>query len=210
MSTQADTLAGDIRALRESDVGGLVSVRMREFAVAGRNPVREVFKELCFCIMTANCGAKKCWDIQREIGDGFLTLPVKSLEKKLRDCGYRFPNRAEYIVAARAKMSGLEDALKTFSGDGLRDWLVKNIKGLGMKEASHFLRNIGHTDYAIIDFHIIDALKRYGIIRRPKTMTKKKYVEIEGLLRNLAGKLNLSLAELDLYLWYLETGEVLK
>ena len=210
MSTQADTLAGDIRALRESDVGGLVSARMREFAVAGRKPVREVFKELCFCIMTANCGAKKCWDVQREIGDGFLTLPVKSLEKKLRACGYRFPNRAAYIIEARKNMSGLENALKTFSGDGLRDWLVGNIRGLGMKEASHFLRNIGYTDYAIIDFHIVDLLVSHCLIERPGTLSKKKYLEVENILTSIAKKLGLSLAELDLYLWYLETGKVLK
>jgi len=67
------------------------------------------------------------------------------------------------------------------------------------KEASHFLRNIGSTNLAIIDFHIINLLINYGLIEKPKTITCKKYLEIEGLLREIADKLDLNLAELDLY-----------
>ena len=88
--------------------------------------------------------------------------------------------------------------------------MVDNIKGLGMKEASHFLRNIGFKDFAIIDFHIIDILVKYGLIKKPKTLTKNKYLEIEGILKEIAKKTNLNLAELDLYLWYEETDKVLK
>ena len=91
-----------------------------------------------------------------------------------------------------------------------RDWLVKNIKGLGYKEASHFLRNIGHENFAIIDFHIIDLLVRYNLVLRPKYLTLAKYFEIENLLRKIAKKSDLTLAELDLYLWYMETGKILK
>jgi len=65
-------------------------------------------------------------------------------------------------------------------------------------------------DYAIIDFHIIDILTDYKLIKKPKTITKKKYLEIENVLKKIADKTNLSLAELDLYLWYLETGKILK
>ena len=84
------------------------------------------------------------------------------------------------------------------------------MKGLGYKEASHFLRNIGFDDFAIIDFHIIDILSRYNLIEKPKALTKKRYLKIENLLKEIAKKSNLSLAELDLYLWYMETGKVLK
>ncbi|MCK4901793.1 MAG: hypothetical protein KAS76_00435 [Thermoplasmatales archaeon] len=75
---------------------------------------------------------------------------------------------------------------------------------------SHFLRNVGFDDYAIIDFHIIDILVDNKLIEKPKTLTKKKYLEIEDLLRKLAKETNLTLAELDLYLWYMETGKILK
>ncbi|HIE41621.1 MAG TPA: hypothetical protein EYP80_03050 [Candidatus Aenigmarchaeota archaeon] len=89
-----------------------------------------------------------------------------------------------------------------------REWIIKNIKGLGYKEASHFLRNIGYKNLAIIDFHILDLLSRYNLIEKPKTLSKKEYLKIENLLKKLARKLKLSLAKLDLYLWYLETGDI--
>src|SRR3989344_905792 len=87
---------------------------------------------------------------------------------------------------------------------------VENVKGFGMKESSHFLRNIGVKDIAIIDFHIVDLLVAEGLIQRPKSLSREKYLEIEDVLIGLANKVNLSLAELDLYLWYIETGKVLK
>jgi len=137
---------------------------------------------------------------QKEIGNGFRTLPKKKLAAKLKSLGYRFYNRrAEFIVEARKKEIVLD-----------RDWLVENVKGIGMKEASHFLRNIGFEDYAIIDFHIVDLLVRNGLIERPKSLTKQKYLKIEQLLRKIAEHAGLTLAELDLYLWHMETGTVLK
>jgi len=77
---------------------------------------------------------------------------------------------------------------------------VENIKGLGFKEASHFLRNIGYKNIAIIDFHIIDLLVKYKIIETPKTMTSKNYLEIEEILNKIAKKTSINLGELDLYL----------
>ncbi|MHA1987758.1 MAG: N-glycosylase/DNA lyase, partial [Promethearchaeota archaeon] len=134
------------------------------------------------------------------------------LSNKLKLYGYRFPNiRAQYIVNARERKGDLKTTLSTNNNlKELREWIVKNIKGLGYKEASHFLRNIGYKDYAIIDFHIVDLLTKFKLIEKPKTLTKKKYLEIEEILSNIAEKLNLNLGELDLFLWYLETGKVLK
>jgi N-glycosylase/DNA lyase len=63
---------------------------------------------------------------------------------------------------------------------------------------------------AIIDFHIVDLLVKYDLIEKPKSMTKKKYLEIENVLRQLGRELHLDMAKLDLYLWYKETGKVLK
>ena len=99
------------------------------------------------------------------------------------------------------------------TGKERREKLVKDIKGLGMKEASHFLRNIGFKDVAIVDFHIIDLLNREKLVnfdRKKGGLSKQKYLEIEKVLEDLGKKVGLDLAELDLYLWYMETGKVLK
>ena len=164
--------------------------------------------------MTANFSANRGIKIQNEIGDGFLTLSETGLSEKLKELGHRFPNaRAKYIVESRDKKDELINLLKEIDDDLiLRRWIVKNIKGIGMKEASHFLRNIGYKNLAIIDFHIIDLLAKHGLIEPPKNkrLTPKKYLEIENVLRKISKEANLHLGELDLYLWYLETGKVLK
>jgi len=201
-----------IGALKRSDVKPLIDAQIEGFRRIGEGSNDEIFKELCFCILTANFSAEGGIRIQREIGDGFLTLSEAELAERLRELGHRFPEaRARYIVEARLRRDSLKDILRSFSSEGkLRQWLAENVRGLGYKEASHFLRNIGYTDLAILDFHIIDLLVKCNLVDRPRTLTKKRYLEIENLLREIAKSSNLSLAELDLYLWYMETGKVLK
>jgi N-glycosylase/DNA lyase len=201
-----------INKLKNSKVKEIVDIRIKEFKELGNKSNIEIFKELCFCILTANFNAEKSIKIQKEIGNGFLTLPESVLAKKLKVLGHRYYNtRAKYIVEARKYMNSLKEIINSFNNeDNLREWLVKNIKGLGYKEASHFLRNIGYTNFSILDFHIINILVKYGLIKKPKTLTKKKYLEIEEILKEVAKKLNINLAELDLYLWYMETGKILK
>jgi len=204
-------LLNKIQQLITNDVKNLIDTRLNEFKEIKSQLINSIFKELCFCIMTANCSAKKCIEIQRIINDGFLTFTEEELAQTLKRNKYRFPNvRSKYIIEARENMTQLAKILKSTNDGSLREWIAKNIKGIGFKEASHFLRNIGYEDYAIIDFHIIDLLVKQNLIQRPKYLTKSKYLEIETVLKNIGQKSNLNLAELDLYLWYLETGKILK
>lgn len=205
-------LITSINALKKTEISQSINSRIKEFSQFKEMDENIIFRELCFCIMTANCSAEKCIEIHEKIGDQFVTLTHLKLIEKFKEYGYRFPNiRSNFIIEARKKKQEVESRLKLKLYDtDLRDWLVKSIKGIGYKEASHFLRNVGFTDYAIIDFHIIDVLVKHGLILRPKTLTKGKYLEIENVLKELANNLNLNLAELDLYLWFLETGKVLK
>lgn len=205
-------LIKSIESLKNSDISNIIDERINQFSSVYSSSINEIFKELCFCIMTANCGAKKCIEVQERINDGFLSYSEDELQNKFKEFGYRFPNiRAKYIREARDHLLDLECKLNSSDDEiGLRDWIVKDIKGLGYKEASHFLRNIGYRNLAIIDFHIIDLLVKHNIIEKPKTLTKKKYLEIEQILKKLGQLLNLDLGRLDLYLWYLETSEILK
>lgn len=198
----AKELIAKIEGLKKSDIKDLIDERIRQFKSVKRKGEDALFQELCFCLMTANFDAARAIKIQNDIGNGFLTLSEKDLAKELIRSGHRFPNaRAKYIYEARIHAKSLKLD---------RDWLVENIKGLGYKESSHFLRNVGCDDYAIIDFHIIDILVGNKLIRRPKTLNKKRYLEIEKILKKLADESGLTLAELDFYLWYMETGKILK
>lgn len=205
-------LIDSIEKLKNSDISYIIQSRINEFSSIREKGIDEIFKELCFCIMTANCGAEKCIEIHNLIGDDFLNLSEEGMVNKFREYGYRFPNiRSNYILQAREYKEELEKILfSTINDNDLRDWIVSNIKGIGYKECSHFLRNIGFNNYAIIDFHIINLLVDNNLIDKPKTMTKKKYFEIEEILKEIGTILNLDMAQLDLYLWYLETGKILK
>jgi len=94
-----------------------------------------------------------------------------------------------------------------------RDWLVreKGIKGLGYKEASHFLRNIGFKGYAILDKHVLKSMAELKIINDPKPPnTRAKYLNLEDKLREFAAAAEIDFDEMDLVLWSIKTGIVLK
>ena len=170
----------------------------------------EKFVELCFCILVANSSMEKTFKIWKAIGNDFLKLSKEQLSRRLKDLGYRFYNkRAEYIVEARNKVDLLEEILKSDNEIEIRERLVENFKGIGWKEASHFLRNLGYKNFAIIDRHVLKTLKEFGVIEKiPKYLNKKTYLEIENKLRELADKLKISLVELDFYLFYLSSGKL--
>jgi N-glycosylase/DNA lyase len=204
-------LIDKIEELKNSEINTKINQRIKEFRDINKDSNEELFSELCFCLLTANFNAEKTIKIQKEIGDCFLSNNQNEIREKLKTQGHRFPNkRSEYIHEARSCKDKLKEVVSFHDRKALREWIVKNVKGIGYKEASHFLRNVGFDDYAIIDFHIIDLLEKYEIIKKPKTINKDKYLEIEKILRKIAEKTNLTLAELDLYLWYMETGKILK
>ena len=176
-----------------------------------RKSNEELFKEMSFCLMTANFNAERAIKIQNEINTGFIHFDEKKLASKLKELGHRFPNtRSRYIIEARNHKDDLRNNIKSMTDYKLREWLIENIRGLGYKESSHFLRNIGYNDFAILDFHIIDILSEHKLIERPKTLSRKNYLEIENKLREFGKGIGMSMSELDLYLWYLETGKILK
>ena len=208
-----DNLLRRVESLKKNaEIRRLISHRLEDFRRLGEASSNEIFKELCFCLLAANFNAERSILIQQKIGDGFLTMSEEELAEELKKLGHRYPKtRAKYIVEARRCKDRIWEMVRPPNdARALRDWLVKEIRGLGYKEASHFLRNIGYTDLAILDFHILAILSRYGLIRKPKTLTRRRYLEIEEKLRSLAERAGLTLAELDLYLWYLETGKILK
>jgi N-glycosylase/DNA lyase len=211
MGKAMNQLINQIKKLKKSEIKKTIDSRIKEFKSFSKKSSKEWFKELCFCILTANSTAEQCIKVYCHVGDGFLTLNKAKLQKKLKSLGCRFhTKRAGYISESLKYKSSLKETIKKLEKNEKREWLAKNIKGLGYKEASHFLRNMGYSDFAIIDFHIIDILEKNKWIKKPKTLNKNKYLEIEEVLRKLSKKLNITLAELDLYLWYLETGKVLK
>lgn len=185
-----------------------IAKRLTEFSELGKLQNNEWFSELCFCLLTANSQAQRAINIQKHLGvQGFLENPQENIAQTIKSFGHRFHNtKAKYIVLAR-KYKNIKDQLKNLTSIEAREFIVKNIKGLGYKEASHFLRNVGYNDLAIIDRHILKFLHQNSLIKEiPKVVTKKIYLECENLLK----KYNINLSKLDLMIWYHITGKVLK
>lgn len=204
-----------MRIVRDKDVKRAVEGRILEFLRAQTRGDVKWFEELAFCILTANSKALTGLKAVESLKVERLLLKgdAKEIEAVLERVGHRFAKkRAEYIVLAGRLLPGFRQRLLSIpSIDGKREWLVKNVKGIGMKEASHFLRNMGFLDVAIIDRHILRALVRYGLVDDLQTsLTKRRYLEIEELLKDVARRIDLEVGVLDLYLWYMETGSVLK
>ncbi len=179
----------------------------------------EIFEELVFCIFTAGTSAKMGL---RALSAVRTILPWASedeLRSKLRGV-YRFPNvRSKHVIHTRDYLSSryglkLRPLLLSFEDPAeRRDFfaLNKDIKGLGFKEASHFLRNIGFRGYAILDKHILQCLFELGVTESARAPhSRSKYIEIENRFKRFTEKNGFDFDEMDLFLWSEKTGEILK
>lgn len=206
-------LFDQLSGLQNSGISTSINERYNQFKSFANKGEEDWFSELCFCLTTANSSAQMGIKVQDSLGfDGFYNLPQRKLTEKLKSLGYRFYNkRAEYIVGAR-KHFGIKEKLQEFETDrDKRNYLYENVKGYGLKEASHFLRNTGHDNCAILDRHIIRLMHEHGMIPElPKTITERNYQKIESALDEFAQKAGMNHSLLDLYLWYMQTGKILK
>jgi N-glycosylase/DNA lyase len=194
--------------------------RLAEFRTIGRERNDDrLWEEMVFCFFTGGCSAKmgmrSIEAVRPLLKDGTRDQLAQALSGV-----HRYPNeRAKYIVHSREFLQAecgmrLAERLSVFdNGIARRDWLVreKGIKGLGYKEASHYLRNIGYSGYAILDKHVLRCLAELKIIDDPKPPnTRSRYLTVEDKLRRLTKKVRIDFDELDLVLWSIKTGVVLK
>jgi len=193
--------------------------RIQDFKEVYDEPDERIFAELAFCICTPQSKATSCWAaVSSLVRNNLLYAGNEEQIRPFLNTVRFSDNKSKYIVAARSAFTDnsklrLKAKMDSFrSSVEAREWLVENIKGLGMKEASHFLRNIGLAkDLAILDSHILKNLHEYGVIKElPKSLTHKKYLEIEKSMKGFSGKIGIPFEELDLLLWSKETGIVFK
>ncbi|HKZ45520.1 MAG TPA: N-glycosylase/DNA lyase [archaeon] len=214
-------MAGSIKELLECYEAKKEDIRRRleEFKNILSQSDERIFAELAFCICTPQSRATICWKAISSLEKNKLLY--KGDAEKIRPFlnAVRFGDKkASYIVEARNlfteneklkikdRIQSIKDAFE------LREWLVENVKGLGFKEASHFLRNIGlGGDLAILDVHILKNLKEYGVIKdMPKCLTKKAYLKTESAMKEFSQSVRIPIENLDLLLWSKETGIIFK
>lgn len=176
-----------------------IAKRLEEFKK--RKTEKELFQELCFCLLAANTSSRMALRVMENVGDIIFTGTEEQIRDRLHALHCRFyRKRAEYIFRARTISLQLE-----------REYLVKNIKGFGYKESSHFLRNIGHSNYAILDKHVLRAMQEYGLIKETAhSLNKKTYLYLEKKLQAFSKRVKIPMDELDFVLWSRKSGEILK
>ncbi|MFW3145370.1 MAG: N-glycosylase/DNA lyase [Thermoplasmatota archaeon] len=176
-------------------------------------------KELLFCILTPQSKAELCWGAVEDMactdvllrGDYNQVLEaVGRVRFKYKKAGYLIEARDRFYTDGRSTLIEWIDGL----GDPLtaREWFVKNIRGLGYKEASHFLRNIGlGNEIAILDRHILRNLVKCGVIESiPSSISGNRYLETEARMRRFSEKIDIPLSHLDLVFWYMANGNIFK
>ena len=196
-----------------------IEQRLLHFKRVGNSPNKILFEELSFCILTPQSKAFSCNEAIQELKakgllfDGDMPSIRAVLARKTR-----FHNKkAVYLVEARSKFApnGFARLKKiTFEGSEshAQSVLLREVKGMGLKECAHYLRNVGRGEtIAILDRHIMKNLVKYGAIRAlPKSLTAKRYMEIEKKMSSFCRKIGIPMSHLDLLFWAEETGKVFK
>ncbi len=198
-----------------------IEKRLKEFkSVWDNGNNRDIHVEMSFCILTPQSKAVNAWQVITTLRDNGLLFngSAEEIVEYLNIVRFK-NNKSKYLVELREKMTDSNGEIITkdfFSSfeeiSKAREWIVKNVKGMAYKEASHFLRNVGFgKEIAILDRHILKNLVRLEVIDEvPKSITPKLYLEIERKMKDYCKFVNISMDSLDLLLWYLEAGEIFK
>lgn len=186
--------------------------RLKEFLLI---PESEYFYELCFCICTPQSRARNAFQVVEKLKDAdFYNKPfnpVKQLNHK--DHYIRFHNqKANRLQKLISTYPIVLDLLNSdLSAFDKRNKIKESIEGYGYKEASHFMRNIGYTNLAILDRHILKHLVLCKVYMEiPKVSSAKQYFAVERKFLKFAIEVGIPMDELDLLFWSYETGEILK
>ncbi len=197
----------ELYGLRKEEIGKRLSEFKETFQKADD---LQVFHELSFCILSSGVGPKIADRCMRAMGEKLADGEEDELLSRIEAIHKYAENASRYIVFTReylkkehgfllkSLVSSFEDRVER------RDFFAKNpgIKGLGYMQASHFLRNLGFSGYAILDRNNLVSLSELGITGETKyPLSKRRYIETENLMADAARELGMSLDEFDLLLW---------
>jgi N-glycosylase/DNA lyase len=195
-----------------------------------------LFLELAFCLFTPQSGARRCaLALERLTGSDLIFRGCfDDICAELNIVRFR-NNKTRYLLEARERFLGPGGSLYEFllgcgTAPAMRKALVDTVKGIGYKEASHFLRNIGlGEDLAILDRHVLRVMERLGLLENrpedgggsgrkpvsgrravPASISGARYRDLEERLRGYAKRAGVPMGHLDFVLFYMATGDIFK
>jgi N-glycosylase/DNA lyase len=219
MEYTARQLASAVSAICP-DIQAVLEVNKKE----ARHDESDLWQELCSCILSSQVPYELAVQYGRAIaqseilsrrpsGDDMAT----ALEVVLRTpvslvSGprlYRFPaSKAAQIAktyrTVLATSGSLHSLLLAFNSpqEG-RAWFALNACGLGPKQASMFLRNVGLSyDLAVLDRHVLSYMRTQRLITRDATVAHlEPYARVERKLIRHARDLGQLVGHLDWAIW---------
>lgn len=174
-----------------------------------------VWQELVFCVASSQESAKRARRAADELGQATGWLPFDldkaeaTIDGLLRDRGIllRFHSRKVRQLAASwiqysidAELLG-NPAAHFRAEEDARVRVISTFPGMGPKQSSMFLRNIGSgSTLAVIDSHVAWAIEvAFGL--QAANTSLSRYVEAEKAMRSFADAIGLTMASLDVVLW---------
>jgi len=190
-----------------------IRVRLSEFQSV---PPSEYFYELIYCLLTPQSSAAHAEQVVAQLraaGFRFQNINPEPILRRKEHYIRFHKTKTRHVLHMKEQFPVIAQKLsEPVSAFDLREWLVMHIMGLGYKESTHFLRNIGKNNgLAILDRHILRMLERLGVVDSiPNSISKGQYLEIEKQFKMFADNIGIVLDELDLVFWSIGTGEIRK
>ncbi len=159
-----------------------------------------IWKQKVFCVLSSQYNAKKAASIADCIVQSVpffeYSLPIRAIEEACFELlssnviAYRFPKmRARQISLCWFPFSQIKDEYHEFvsscgSEECARDKIIETFPGIGLKQASMFLRNIGASkNLSVIDVHTLFYLRICHEVEI-EHLTPKQYQHAEDILRH--------------------------
>lgn len=176
--------------------------------------LKELWASMSFCILSSNVRLDAANKAHRAIHEkpslftrGHDTEALETrIQNRLVHTGYRFHKTkavqlAKSWVALRDNHTKLVELFSTANDVFIiREYVISTFSGIGIKQASMFLRDIGATcELAIIDTHIRRFLAAH--VRDFNPSIKREYLLAESWLGELAHFHACSVAAVDLAIW---------
>lgn len=189
--------------------------RLRDFASV---PPQQWFYEVAYCLLTPQSKAASADAAIAQLSarefyqNGFDPTPILGSphnyirfhnvkSRRLLSLRDRWPTIANFLDSTKA--------LSAMDAPHTRNTLATMVDGLGCKEASHALRNIGWRGLGILDRHILRSMADLGVLTNTVSVgTVKKYSVVEWQYLAMAGHLGIDPDVLDLILWKMHTGYI--
>jgi len=181
---------------------------MKAFLAQARSREDEhLATELMFCLQTSQSPAKYARNTVNKLKALGTLMTANEDEIFAAMEGVRFSDKkSKYLFEARDKLPEIKSKLN-LPKEELREWLFENINGMGMKLASHYMRNIGIFGLAILDIHVQNFMARNGVLKgEVAKLNKKQYLENERIFLQMAKQIGIPPEELDIAIWMVGNG----